>query len=140
MRRMALFLLAALPATAAQAGELVYQPINPAFGGNPLNGTILLNEANAQNDFSDPDARASATLRTQQSALEQFNQSLQRAILNRVAASLTGNVVDSNGNLIPGIVETSDFLIQIVDRGNGVLEVTTTDKTTGQTTTFQVSG
>jgi len=138
MNRIALFLLATLPALPCNAGELVYQPVNPAFGGSPLNGPVLLNEANAQNDFSDPSARSAATLRTQQSALDQFNSSLQRAILNRVAASLTGNVVDSSGNLIPGTVETSDFTIQIVDRGNGVLEVTTTDKATGQTTTFQV--
>jgi curli production assembly/transport component CsgF len=33
----------------AQASSLVYSPINPSFGGNPNNGIVLLNEANAQN-------------------------------------------------------------------------------------------
>jgi curli production assembly/transport component CsgF len=33
----------------SQAGSLVYTPINPSFGGNPNNGAVLLNEANAQN-------------------------------------------------------------------------------------------
>ena len=42
-------------ACAAQATELVYTPVNPAFGGNPLNGTWLLNNAQAQNDYDDPD-------------------------------------------------------------------------------------
>jgi curli production assembly/transport component CsgF len=32
-----------------QAGSLVYTPTNPTFGGNPNNGPVLLNEANAQN-------------------------------------------------------------------------------------------
>ena len=38
----------------AQATELVYTPVNPSFGGNPLNGTWLLNNAQAQNDHDDP--------------------------------------------------------------------------------------
>jgi curli production assembly/transport component CsgF len=121
-----------------QAGDLVYVPINPAFGGNPLNGPFLLNEANAQNDYDDPDARA-ANARLQQTPLEQFNQSLQRTILNRIASAVTGNVVDASGNLIPGTIETTDFIIDIVDLGGGVLQVTTTDKVTGQSTVFQVS-
>jgi hypothetical protein len=40
-----------------QATELVYTPVNPAFGGNPLNGTWLLNNAQAQNDYDDPDLK-----------------------------------------------------------------------------------
>ena len=34
----------------AQSTELVYTPINPSFGGSALNGSYLLNNANAQND------------------------------------------------------------------------------------------
>ncbi|MGL4263089.1 MAG: curli assembly protein CsgF [Afipia sp.] len=33
----------------AGAGTLVYQPVNPSFGGNPNNGPNLLGLANAQN-------------------------------------------------------------------------------------------
>ena len=40
-----------------QATELVYTPVNPSFGGNPLNGTWLLNNAQAQNDYDDPDLK-----------------------------------------------------------------------------------
>lgn len=39
-------LIAGLPA--ASAGDLVYSPINPSFGGNPLNSSHLLGLANAQ--------------------------------------------------------------------------------------------
>jgi curli production assembly/transport component CsgF len=35
------------------AQQLVYQPVNPAFGGDPFNYTWLLNSANAQNQFED---------------------------------------------------------------------------------------
>jgi curli production assembly/transport component CsgF len=121
----------------AQAGELVYTPINPAFGGNPLNGNFLLNDAQLQDNYKDPEASSAA--RSLGTPLEQFNQSLQRTILNRIASALTGNVVDSAGNLIPGSIQTADFMIDIVDLGLGVLQITTTDKATGQSTSFQVS-
>ncbi len=45
--------LGALPAAAT---ELIYTPVNPVFGGNPLNGPVLLNNAQAQNNKKDPDA------------------------------------------------------------------------------------
>lgn len=120
-----------------QAGELVYTPVNPAFGGNPLNGVFLLNEAQLQDNYKDPEA-SSAASRGLGTPLEQFNQSLQRTILNRIASAVTGDIVDSAGNLIPGTIQTSDFIIDIVDLG-GVLQITTTDKATGQSTSFQVS-
>jgi len=59
-----------------QATELVYTPVNPNFGGNPLNGPTLLNEAQAQNDYKDPDLKRSTTTAT--SALERFSQHPQR--------------------------------------------------------------
>jgi curli production assembly/transport component CsgF len=34
-------LTASALASAAQAGSLTYQPQNPAFGGSPLNGSLL---------------------------------------------------------------------------------------------------
>jgi curli production assembly/transport component CsgF len=32
----------------AAASELVYKPVNPTFGGDPLNGNWLLSQATAQ--------------------------------------------------------------------------------------------
>ncbi len=127
-----------LAASMTYAGELVYTPVNPAFGGNPLNGSFLLNEAQLQDTYKDPQA-TSAAARSLGTPLEQFNQSLQRTILNRIASAVTGSVVDANGNLIPGTIQTTDFIIAIVDLGGGVLQITTTDKSTGQSTSFQVS-
>lgn len=112
------------------ASELVYQPVNPSFGGNALNGTYLLNSANAQNDIKDPDLDTSG--------LEDFNDSLQRSILSRLTSALSGRLVDSDGNFVPGIVETGDFIIEITDIGDGEIRVTTTERSTGESTTFIV--
>jgi len=40
--------------TQAHATELVYEPINPSFGGNPLYSAHLLGVANAINDHKPP--------------------------------------------------------------------------------------
>jgi curli production assembly/transport component CsgF len=34
----------------AFASELVYHPVNPTFGGNPLNGSFLLSTAQGQGE------------------------------------------------------------------------------------------
>ena len=40
--------------SATTAQDLVYEPVNPSFGGNPFNSAHLLAIANAQNDFERP--------------------------------------------------------------------------------------
>jgi curli production assembly/transport component CsgF len=42
-------LVANAPATAS-ASEMVYHPVTPTFGGNPLNGSALLSTAQAQGE------------------------------------------------------------------------------------------
>ncbi|MDF3384595.1 MULTISPECIES: curli assembly protein CsgF [unclassified Sulfitobacter] len=45
------FAVVATTTTAVSAGELLYNPINPGFGGNPNNIDYLLNLAEIQNEF-----------------------------------------------------------------------------------------
>ena len=45
-----------LGAGAAAAQDITYQPINPSFGGNPLNSSHLLSIANAQRQATARDA------------------------------------------------------------------------------------
>ena len=59
MSRPFLFLLPWLFAVPGHASDLVYTPINPSFGGSPLNSAHLLGIANAQRsatarDYEDP--------------------------------------------------------------------------------------
>lgn len=122
------------------ATTLVYTPVNPNFGGNPLNGPNLLNEANAQNYYKNPSASGGAGAgATQLTPLQQFQQELQQAVLSRIAQSVTGGIVNAQGQLVPGTIQTSDFIINISQVSPGVLQITTTDKSTGQTTSFQVT-
>ncbi|MFY0734925.1 MULTISPECIES: curli assembly protein CsgF [Aurantimonas] len=49
-------LIFAAASNTATAGDLVYTPVNPSFGGNPLNSSHLFAIANAQRDATASDA------------------------------------------------------------------------------------
>jgi curli production assembly/transport component CsgF len=127
----------AMHLTNSFATELVYYPVNPSFGGNPINGTVLLNSAQVTNKHKDPESR-SADAATQKTSLQQFNDMLERSILSQLAAAASSKISGSGGKLVPGSVETGNFRIDIADLGGGLLLVTTTDRATGAATSFQV--
>lgn len=125
-----------------QASELVYYPLNPSFGGNPLNGQVLLNSALATNKHKDPglDNADTPIENMRQTPLQSFQESLERAVLSRLTSAATSNLFDPvTGKLVPGTVETGNFTITIADSGGGLLSITTMDKATGAVTTFEVS-
>jgi curli production assembly/transport component CsgF len=112
------------------ATELVYTPINPSFGGNPLNGTWLLNNAQAQNDFDDPDLK-NRTAVAGTSALERFTSQLQ----SRLLGQLLDNI--STGNA--GSLSTDSFIVNVID-DSGALSIEVTDRATGEVSEIQVNG
>lgn len=122
---------------AASASELVYVPVNPNFGGSPFNAAGLLSSAQATNKHEDPRSSniGSAFSRT---PLQQFNESLERSVLSQLASAATSNVI-AGGKIVPGTVQTGNFTIVITDLGGGLLEIVTTDKATGATSSFQVN-
>lgn len=113
-----------------QATELVYTPVNPSFGGNPLNGTWLLNNAQAQNDFDDPSLK-NRTAVAGTSALERFTSQLQSRLLGQVLDNI------SSGN--SGSLSTDAFIVNVVD-DSGALTIEVTDRSTGEVSEIQVNG
>lgn len=68
----------------SNAQDLVYKPINPAFGGDTFNYQWLLSSAEAQNKFKeDTDVGLE-----QQTELERFKENLNSQLLNQVSNSL----------------------------------------------------
>lgn len=131
----------ALATQAAPASEMVYYPLNPSFGGSPLNGPVLLNSALATNKHNAPDIESDRydSAHQPKSQLDNFKESLERSVLNRLASAATSKMLDSSGNFVPGNFETENFQITITDNGAGTMIVTTIDKLTGGITTFEVS-
>ena len=118
-------LLASLLLSAgASATELVYTPINPSFGGSPLNGAWLLGNAQAQNDKKDPDALDRSSLLGNQSALDRFTSQLE----SRLLGDLLSGVTDGK----TGTVTTDDFIVRVYNGDAGMLIVEITDRLTGE--------
>lgn len=121
----------------ATSTELVYVPLNPSFGGSPLNNS-LLNSAQAQDKHKDPSASQAARGLQEKTRLQQFNEILERSILSQLSSAATSGIIGSNGRLVPGTVQTGNFTISISDLGGGLLRVSTTDKASGAVSTFEV--
>lgn len=117
-------------ATGAGATELVYTPVNPSFGGSPLNGSWLLGSAQAQNDHKDPDALDRSSLRGT-SALERFTSQLEGRLLSQLLADA------NNGN--EGALTTDDFSV-IIHNDSGILTIEITDLLTNEVSVIQVDG
>jgi len=130
MTRYALLVMGLLAGFEASATELVYAPINPSFvGGNPNNAAGLLAIAGAQNDTHAP------TL----TPLQNFNNALQQAILNRLSSDSLTTIFGKGNTLVPGTYDTGSYSISIQNMGNGTLQITTTDKSSGAQVSFNIA-
>lgn len=123
----ALTLLFASPL--ASAGELIYRPINPSFGGDPFNGSYLLGKAQAQDTNEDPDASRYEPMTTS----ERLVQTLQSSLVNQLIRDV------NSGEVEQGVFDTSEFGVVINENG-GQLSIDVTDKITGDTTNISVGG
>ena len=84
------FLSAAVLSKPAHAQDLVYEPINPSFGGNPFNSAHLLGIANSQNDFRDPRAQSSS------SQADIFARQLQSRLLSALSSQIVDAIFGEN--------------------------------------------
>jgi len=106
--------------------QLVYTPVNPAFGGNTFNYQWLLSSAEAQNSFTDPNAA-----QDDQTDLERFQQNLN----NQLLSSLSRNVFSSQlgDELKEGSFNVGDLALEIFETGEGLV-INILDTTTGEQT------
>ncbi|MBH0037984.1 curli assembly protein CsgF [Pseudoalteromonas sp. SWN166] len=94
----------------SQATEIIYTPINPSFGGNPLNANMLLSKAQAQNKHKAPVI--------EKGYAEQFQDSLERTYLNRMVREITDmafgeDIEDSLFNQ-DSIFMSGDYQIEVI--------------------------
>lgn len=124
----AIAILMATPALAS-AGELVYQPINPSFGGDPFVGSYLLGKAQAQDTNTDPNARRAEPT----SSTERLLQSLESRLISQLISDV------SRGEVQEGSFNSSEFGVVVSD-SSGELVVRVVDKVTGDVTEISVGG
>lgn len=99
----------------ATAQQFVYEPINPAFGGNPGNYGWLLNSANTQNLFE-----ATRQAGFQRDPLQDFQDSLQRQVLSQLTRDIVRREFGEGEELREQVFEFGEFSIEIMPGADGV--------------------
>lgn len=108
---------------AAHGEELVYQPVNPSFGGNPFNSSHLMGLANTQN-MHQPGSEA-------RSSLDDFTRRIQSALLSRVSTEIANQILGEDA-ADSGSFVVDDTTISFT-RTDGIVTVIITDGAGGST-------
>ena len=118
------------------AGELVYRPISPGFGGSPFNTDYVF--GTAERAQSDPNGKQSGSGfggRTN-TPLESFTESLQARLLGQVSDDIVTAIFGEDA-ADEGRFQVAGTVIEF-QRGADTINLTITDTGTGQTTTIDV--
>ena len=123
----------------ALAGDLVYTPVNPSFGGNALNSSHLLSLANAQRTATAQDANSSSGTGTGGSGgdtgntdADLFVRQLQGRLLSALASQVTEAIFGDNpqdhglvtfGDTTVEFIRTADSIRLIITDPTGVTEI-----------------
>ncbi|MFP3833327.1 curli production assembly/transport component CsgF [Chryseobacterium sp. SIMBA_028] len=107
--------------------QLVYKPVNPAFGGDTFNYQWLLSSANAQNQFDEKNDYSDLLDRV--NSLDSFTQSLNRQILSELSRKLFEDQF-GEGSLKPGNYLFGSLYLQITNTNQGLL-INILDTSTG---------
>lgn len=102
----------------AKSQQLVYKPINPAFGGDTFNYQWLLSSANAQNQFDEKNNNNN--LLGNLNSLDSFTQSLNRQALSQLSSKLFQDQF-GEGEIKPGNYMFGSLYLQVTSTAQGLL-------------------
>ena len=118
MKHLTIFMLVFAGICSLHAQQLVYKPVNPAFGGDTFNYQWLMSSASAQNQFDEGNSRFN-TLGNGNS-LDSFTDSLNRQILSELSRKLFGDKF-GDGDLQPGTYVFGSIYLEVIQTGQGLL-------------------
>lgn len=117
----------------SSASELVYKPVNPSFGGNPLNGSFLLSKAQGQNKHKAPQSKKSFE--------EKVSDALERATLSDIVSKYKDTVLGESAVINNG-EDTSfisgDYQIDILSSNSDTITIEVTDLLTDKVTIIEI--
>ena len=115
------------------AGDLVWSPINPSFGGSSLNGQWLLSSAQIQDPHGFLQTKRESTKRD---PLERFEERLTDRIFYQLSTEIV-NAAFGEGAMEEGQYIVGDYTIDVSADGDGI-KTTITENATGNSTTVEV--
>ena len=122
--------------TTSLASQIVYRPINPTFGGNPMNASMLMSKAQAQNKHKEK--------RPEKTYADKFQESLERSIMNKLIRQVTdyaNGELDEDGNPIflqDQLFSSGDYIIEVLISNPDTLTVQLTNSVSGEVTIIEV--
>ena len=112
-----------------QAQDFVYKPINSSFGGEVYNYNWLLSSATNQNRLEDP----SADDALDSDALDDFEDNINRQILNQLSSQLVNSIFGDDTSIDPGSYNLGSYQVDISEDASGIT-INVQDNTTGDYT------
>ncbi len=134
----ALFLALVLFSSGKVYGQqLIYTPVNPSFGGSPLNGSWLQSQAQAEKAFSAPASPSASSLYgTGSSALSNFQSTLDNAVLSELSQKIVSQIFSQN-SLTAGHYQFGNYIVNINPGSDGI-HINIQDKLNGGSTSVIV--
>jgi len=114
--------------TSVTQADIIYQPVNPTFGGSPLNSSHLQYLAGSQKLHEEKTEEKRAS--------EQFLDMLESRLYSALASEVTDAIFGDDA-LPSGTISFSDQQVTFVNTGTEI-QLVVTDYTTGQVTTIVV--
>lgn len=111
------------------AQQLVYQPVNPAFGGDSFNYSWMISSATTQDLLKDPNAQSTSSL---SSSFESFQRSLNSQLLSQLSRSLISDQFGENG-LSDGSYSIGGLKVEVLSDLDGIT-ISILDTETGEQT------
>ncbi len=127
MKKLLLFFYLTIP-IGLTAQEMVYKPVNPAFGGDTFNYQWLLSSAEAQNSHTE-----NSGARVERSDIDTFTESLNRQLLNRITSNLFRDQFGTDGELTEGTYMFGSLVLEVSPTTDGLL-INILDTQTGDQT------
>lgn len=115
---MVLVAVMSVPTGRLFAQQLIYTPINPNFGGSPLNGSWMEAQAQAEKTFSAPQSPSSSDLYGS-SALSNFQSTLDNAILSELSQKIISQIFNQN-SLQAGHYQFGNYTVDINPSNDGI--------------------
>ncbi len=118
------------------ASQLIWTPINPAFGGSPFNGAWLLSSAQIQNKLTMP---REPYERPETDPIEDFKEGLNRQIFYQLSRRIIEGAFGEFGEegIESGHYELEEYTIDIVVDIGGI-KVVLVDVETGNETIIEI--
>jgi curli production assembly/transport component CsgF len=119
----------------AQASPMVYQPVNPNFGGSPLNGPFLLGEAASNNydHLTNPNATTNLLGAQQQTTADLLRQALISSLISQASSLAINDILGTNGTAANSGTFNIGGEIIAFEREGGNINITLTDPNGSQT-------